>query len=50
MDMSEEKKLQKEQVDKEKEKLKLRQDKLDKERAALLLMAMRAEIASKFSY
>lgn len=50
MDMSVEKKLQKELEDKEKEQLKLLQAKLDKERAALLLMAMRAEIASKFSY
>lgn len=49
MDMSVERKLQKELEDKEKQNQKLRQDKLDKERAALLLMAMRAELASKFS-
>lgn len=40
----------KEQEDKERENLKLRQDKLDKEQAALLLMAMRAELAQKFSH
>lgn len=37
------------QVAKQKAEQKLRQDKLDKERAALMLMAMRAELESRFS-
>lgn len=37
------------QVAKQRAEQKLRQDKLDKERAALMLMAMRAELESRFS-
>lgn len=47
MDMSQERKFSKEQE--ARENLKKIQDKQDRESAALLLMAMRAEIASKFS-
>ena len=36
-------------VAKQKAEQKLRQEKLDKERAALMLMAMRAELESRFS-
>lgn len=50
MDRFNEKQLLKEQEIKEKEQQRLRQAKLDKERAELLLMAMRAELASKFSH
>lgn len=49
MDLSEEKQLKEQKVEVEKENLRLRQQKFDKEQAALLLMAMRAELESKFS-
>jgi hypothetical protein len=44
-----EKELQKEVEAKQKQELKFRQAALDKERAQLILMAMRAELQTKFA-